>query len=763
MRSASNVNVSQKIIFNNYGWQLVYTTSSAIILDKGCNELKFICGRGDLPQIKELSIYNETRDLNTIQRLSAAYDNISGIATISQIQQNEVQQMANNVTTSIRPGYNLSQPYYYTFSITHSFPDDSYNFPSTSPKFSLYSSESVGLVGSSKAYTAYVFAEDPSVYSSSATSNSNGYLYFEGVIPGSSLFYILIEAEEEGAIGGVNLVVNNQYTYRMAVFTKTTFDINLVSETNSDMTIPKEYNIFTANLKSANEYYDADPILWLKEEVDGKMVIVDYSDNHTPMSIDYSETDSVVLAADIARFNEDSILWGANSRIIREMSSENTYNVLLSSAIADVYNCDTCDIYHSNRNTFETLTQYRFEDRERDDLIESGAFINAANCYSFTVGYYENYFNDPTGGEAALEWFDDLYSNQTVSTHFGYYKRDDDAIKYTRIDSNDSISIADDAVIDIYAHKSSTGSWSSVSHASIRHSSDGIAHGYDWESKMGIGGKQIYHPRYRIGEIYGDTVAHYKIDPRVEEPTFGLMTASSSPYQILCEISVTAEEEGILSGIINNQSLNNTNNFDALYAEWAEPGINKLVELYNTGSHKNSAYQSLIQQLNNMPNGYVMLFDEYLDGDDIAALIIKDIFENPQSEYYTLWQDVVFAPIENNIVRSSRYNVTKFIKEVLQSISDAAELVESEVGVLSASEITIGTTATTIEVVCNAKTASDYSVSIISIVDSRLVAQLPTQSVAEGIYNHSFSVSSGIYIVTYIVDGVTYSKKIIIS
>lgn len=723
----NKVETADKITFNQPGWQAITTKNRSVKLMKGNNTISFISNGKDLPQIKNIKIFDGR---NSIAPMRATPD----IKKISSKKETVSTKEGSGYIYLYRPGVSLNQPYSYTFFLPLYYESGDrasfYGPTANDPSYGMYES--------TVEYNVYLFNESPELFSVSNTSN-NKYLYWQVEIPYTGLYYLLVEAKESGISGAVTLMIDGNTMYRHSIVSNTTQYV-AKDTPNHDFhsQLDSCYHIFTVNSKSCDKYHEADPCLWLKKrKTDGTEIIVAYNDNnHIPC--DYE--------------------WGKNARISTKLSGDprdkkiSPYTVLLSSTSPLYFANDTCDLYHSCWSTpaSNNLTMSDFPYLRRGDVIESGEATNDYNCIALTLGLNRAWiFPNPV--DNSIEWFDKLYNNEYVMMGYGWFKRPEGSLKYTREGATE-----ENSVIDIWGVEQGDSIF--LTHGSIRKNSDGIPHGYDWESKLGPNVK-IFHPRYALRESsYGNVVAHYRIadNQSVNSNSIqgrAVISAINGEFMV-DNIFLTPEEERMLNSELSNLPATVKEEFDGLYHKWKE-----FVDSHSYSSDiwhymKCIEYDRLLSFINSHKGSVVLVYDKFVNEDFMAAVLIKGLTTIPNTTYEAIWNNLM----NDRTIKTSRANITLFIKSALQEQRKeiAQQLLDNNKAINITAEKSL------IKISTNAGESVIYSVLIMNLINNRILEISPTRKLSNGMYTDEYPVEPGIYSVTYTIGDNTKSKKVVV-
>ena len=737
----NGVTLPNPITFNTCGWQSASTIGNAVTLNEGDNTVQFISSRDDVPMIREVKI------LSSNIRYSYSLNRDIERTRFSQ---------QNNQRTEIWDYYS-SRPLYRNGIDTTSY----YNTFILPIEYER-GDRAVFYVPNNNAtvdFNMYLFYRDPNIYSKSATCNENRYLFFEDVISVGGTYFLLLEAKNEGSCGGVTIVVNNSITYRNSFVSNTSFIVMKEDETTQVTNPYLPYNIFTTNLRSSDEYHDADSYLYLKQVTPEKEIVVAYSDNNSvPSDFD----------------------WGNNARIRTHLRG-NRYKVGLCSTYPSYFTPDRCDIYHSFWNSVDTMalpycyiltnfegndTIYSFHNNfpnlRYEDVIESDT-AGQYNCYAWVAGLNRiEIWLSTTDFVRELRWFDSLFLNDTVSNYSGYIARPPGSIRYVRSYPGDP-----DAVVDLWGDVDNEGNPISIGHASIRNTTNTPKHGYDWESKDCSSGPRFFHPRNALGGgVYDTIVASYRIHPEDltrtnNTPEILMYSAISEGTLVVEDITLTDEDESLLTQKSQSQATYSMDRFELLYNQWME--FLKPYERYcNFALFKDSVYYPQIRDyVISNPDVEYKVYKKFADGDIPALVLMKDIASIENSRANKVWGKTIDAPLEEGFMRTAWSNVNLFIKTMLQ---DEETVISPQSGIIRSNEDDVEIIAINcgVSVTVGLDKISKYSINAVNVQTSQQIVLLPESSHQEGKETYQYSLTQGTYIIAVIIDGNINAQKIIV-
>ena len=728
----NGITLPNPITFNTYGWQPANTIGNAVTLNEGDNIVEFISGRDDVPMIREVKKFDAT-----IQNFTTSVMSLRNNISSSQMSRDGFVWDYYSSRPVYRDGMEINQPYYNTFILPIGY--------GRGDIATFYVQSNTSTVD----FNMYLFNIDPGVYSKSATCDSSRYLYFQDLIPIDGIYYLLLEAKNNGECGGVTIHVNNDVVYRNAFVSNTSFDVFKGDDINQVTNRNLPYNLFTTNLRSADDSREADSFLYLKQEPEpGKEIVVAFSDNNRVVS-DFD--------------------WGNNARIRTYLADMARYRVGLCSMYPSYFIPDTCDVYHSFWNSVDT-TYYsnpsfhnRFPNLKYEDVIESD-IAGQYNCYAWVAGLtrIEVLLNSNSMDEG-LELFDALFLNDTLPHALtGNIARPPGSIRYIRSFPGD-----ENAVVDIWGDFNDRGEIIRMNHGSIRNTINTPMHGYDWESKDGLG-PRFFHPRFSIGgNFYGERiVASYKIHPEDlsktnNSPEFLMYNAISEGSLIIEDIVLTDEDKLLLEQNITPQTTYSTDRFETYYNQWIEYA-KPLRRYSNFALFKDSVYYPQIRDyiLSN-PEVEYRVYKKFADGDIPAIVLMKDIASIENTKAKRVWDEIFETPLEKGVMRTTWSNVNLFIKTMLQEDNDVTQ---TETGKIRSNEndVVVASISGGVNIRIGLEKISKYVIKLINYQTSQQSILLRESIHQPGIENYQYSLNPGIYIISVEIDGNINAHKVLI-
>ena len=767
--SVNGIRRVEPIFFSTYGWQFAYLRGDFVNLNAGDNIVQFISGRDDVPQIKEVNILDDNTTNPFIHNLMSTTSNVEEVINENE-QEDDLNYIDSNRYIYIDPNEPLYRPgieslikYVYTpiidLYITHKIdPNTGERLPLIVDLIAPISSNLNDQYESTIDYNAYLFYKsDPSVYSKSFYTENHHFFCLDNRLPTEGEYCLILEPKSSYMSGFATIIVNDVIYQHCYMYPNMTVEVKRKDEANNIFISSQDsiFNMFTTNhLYTDTITHTPDPILYLKQRV-----------------ITGQDTSSIIVAYNDDNNVETTFDWKKNARIRTKLDSTKQYFITTCSSLPYIHrtNVDACVLYHSYWNNIDTTfyigendyLSKRFPLLVHEDAIESDTG-GGYNCYAWSAGTtYSDIYPRSSSFEQDIEWFDALYNNLVVETaHSGYFCRPEESIRYTRTNPGD-----EDAVIDLWGSIDENENPIRVNHASIRNTVLTPMHGYDWESKDGMG-PRFYHPRTSIGGgDYNKIVASYKI---LEEdlskigntPEMLIYNALAEERMTIEDIKITEEEFRLLS---QKQSVYSyrSSNFEKNYINWIN--FSKQTKFLNDFNvYRDSIYYpNLIEQINSIPSLEYYVYKKFAEGDIPAVVLIEDIASKENSKAKEIWEKIMKAPLIEGIVKTTWSNVNLYIKTMLQDESietlpqtgktrsneDNVEIIAINNGV----KITIGFDK-----------ISTYSIKAINMQTTQEL-QLHTKSNhQEGSEIHEYQLPKGIYVIAVIINENINAQKIIV-
>ena len=784
--SVNGIRRVEPIFFSTYGWQFAYLRGDFVNLNAGDNIIQFISGRDDVPQIKEVNILDDNTTNPFIHNLMSTTSNVEEVINENEqeddLNSHDFQRYiySNSNRPLYRPGIESLIKYVYTpiidLYITHKIdPNTGERLPLIVDLIAPISSNLNDQYESTIDYNAYLFYKsDPSVYSKSFYTENHHFFCLDNRLPTEGEYCLILEPKSSYMSGFATIIVNDVIYQHCYMYPNMTVEVKRKDEANNIFISSQDsiFNMFTTNhLYTDTITHTPDPILYLKQRV-----------------ITGQDTSSIIVAYNDDNNVETTFDWKKNARIRTKLDSTKQYFITTCSSLPYIHrtNVDACVLYHSYWNNIDT-TQYMeialhdisyydiidgdsvlvnfnagdtikyfsklYPNLKAEDLIESDIASENYNCYAWSAGMIYKFLP-----RFSVEEFDLLYSNQEVVTTRGRYKRPSQFPIYTRDNAT-----YENAVVDLWGYINTRTNEYIIEHATVKNPYSGIPNGYDWESKDGYRSR-FFHPRMAdLG--YNNLLIHYTLAPGQENIKYsyeGIIYSSIAEGEMIIEdVQLTEDEKSLLSQNISTVSTYEINRFEQYYNQWREYAKTKL-HYSDLEYYKDSiVYPCLVDYILSNPGEEYKVYKKFDEGDYFAAVLIKDISSVEDTRAKKVWDKIMNAPLENDIVRTSWGDIRLFIKTMLQDESietlpqtgktrsneDNVEIIAINNGV----KITIGFDK-----------ISTYSIKAINMQTTQEL-QLHTKSNhQEGSEIHEYQLPKGIYVIAVIINENINAQKIIV-
>lgn len=371
-------------------------------------------------------------------------------------------------------------------------------------------------------HTVYIFSKsNPDVYSWSM--RSNGSYITGGNIPITfdDEYRILIRSYISPRAGYCDLNVNNEYFYNRV-------PVPMSQSYSSAYFTGDEKHIFTSNSTG-------DPMLIVEENnfpSVGK--IVAWNDNGV---------------------KEGDFDWRMDAHIRKALGDsmwDHVYNIYVFNSSSENPN-GVCDLYMGccNRDLFFESLYDSFPNLKKADIIRASSetYDNKYNCISWAAGITSFWHWPP---DVSSPYYD-------VDPLTSFDKFFEDA-GLTRNNAN-----KENAIVALWGIVNNKGLLE-YKHASVT-KGDGLAHGYDWESKLGAA-ERIFHPKYALEDSSYGRILHYYTTPWRSR---NLSNVIKKEY-----IGFDSAEVELIHDFISKIDKDVLSEFSILYTEWENVTYNTI-------------------------------------------------------------------------------------------------------------------------------------------------------------------------------------------
>ena len=136
---------------------------------------------------------------------------------------------------------------------------------------------------------------------------------------------------------------------------------------------------------------------------------------------------------------------------------------------------------------------------------------------------------------------------------------------------------------------------------------------------------------------------------------------------VMADAGLTIRELQLLSEIKQEVPKERQEELESAYVRWKSYCDNHRYYNYLWRYTECSEYSDLLQCLSRFPNSEYLLYDKFIRNDFLSILPIKDMALNVGGAKSALWNSIIDAPYQEGVIKTSQYNVTFFIKSVLNS------------------------------------------------------------------------------------------------
>ena len=533
-------------------------------------------------------------------------------------------------------------------------------------------------------------------YVTTSLTSLGGHAMINLVAPQTGFYYLLVTTRENNTNGRCNVTVNNT-TYQNVMISNTSLVIN-------HATAGQQYASFALN-NSGN------PIMWL---------ISGTSNNVKAWNDDYSYNSST------SDFN-----WGSSARIDGILN--NGDRILVSSKNSNV--SIITDIYAGCKKVKSDSQFINEASLKSADVLASGGKDTNYNCIAWSVGEWTTY-HEPGGLYIGSQTYEDFYAQYGLAP----------------IGATES-----NSVVDLWGSVLPNGR-KYLLHASVKAKSNPYSTGYDWESKAGAGNTyRIFHPRYSMKASYGEVLFHLRKDPSLNTLQYPV------DYRVLAFASYNQSEKEQIRMGVNHISKQNLQDFTELFCRCEIAGksiVNATVDNYELVKE----YQDIFSLCDNEPELQYVLFQKLEDRSLLALKLLKDVVVLHNID---LARDVLLQAEQNKwsddgkrIIRPIFTDAILFTKALLAQLrgenSYEDELVLSN---SSRYDIQVKDHQTTVRLAMSE--SSNVSIVCADLNGSEINYILRNKVLPEGSQYITFPMQrSGMYVVSVIIDGIVYERKI---
>lgn len=228
---------------------------------------------------------------------------------------------------------------------------------------------------------------------------------------------------------------------------------------------------------------------------------------------------------------------------------------------------------------------------------------------------------------------------------------------------------------------------------------------------------------------------------------------------IIEDVKLTEDEKSLLSQ--NIPTTYRSDRFEQYYSAWKEYAKTKF-HYSDLEQYKDTiAYPRLVNYiLSNSAEKY-KAYKKFDEGDYFSAVLIKDISSIEGTRAKGVWDKIMNAPLEGNIVRTSWGNVRLFIKTMLQdeeieTLPQTGKIRSNEDDV----EIIAGEGEITVTVQLDK--ISMYCIKAVNIQTTQEMLLLPESTHQAGKDIYKYSLAQGVYVIAVVIDGNINAQKVFV-
>ncbi|MDR0506118.1 MAG: T9SS type A sorting domain-containing protein [Dysgonamonadaceae bacterium] len=698
---------SEQIKFTKGNWQTV-TVSEKVNLQKGINIISFSTGKEEIPAIEFIRL---STDADKAKISSKKYDDYLAMAIENSLNpENKGTQTGDTLKSSSQLRADNAKNYLYLG--TSSF---SYSY------YRIHSFTANQVVS----VNAYTPASDELIIEIFSSSNPETYSWATPIhtnpsisvtIPVSGTYYVRVRPYRNYNSTVATVITNGGVETNVPVFA---VGLRAIQSTAT------VYNTFTV-LSSG------DPRMWITEYASPEKT-THYNDDYGSHG---------------GNFN-----WGVNSRIKKQFPRQ--VDAILLSSYSTNNPTGVCEVYAKCQNS--TITS-SFPNLTADDAIQSAPASTTYNCISWSGGITEYWEWPPYDASdyyvegKPLASFDLFYISERYPG-CGIYVRGG--------------ATSANSAVDLWATVTS-GNYN-YTHASIKKGADENSHGYDWESKPGSL-MRTFHPRTALSGTYGNIVEYYRNVGTWA--TYSLAEAIADGSAVLENVRFDDVEMSIINSDIEKLSSDDINTFQTLFTEWYS--TLESIPFSDPNSFKNSQYNVLLKFCQSKQEIIALVYDKLNSGEQFAMLLVEDLTLTDNKRNKSILESVKDSnkqmKITNDgatIVRSPYSNMVKYVKALLAERADKLRSANGATGLddirYSNEDIfSVANNGDGISISFRLSENAKVSVSVVNLRGEEIASLLKDRQLSLGEYNYSTNLTSGVYLVKYVVNGNVNVKKIIL-
>lgn len=373
------------------------------------------------------------------------------------------------------------------------------------------------------------------------------------------------------------------------------------------------------------------------------------------------------------------------------------------------------------------------------DNEQYDSFAWAAGMWDCVLNPSSVLFGNKFTEDDRIEYLDSIYS----------------AAGFTRTGATD-----EDCCIKVYGKVNKKGVMS-FKHAMIRKNNKEFAHGYGWESKLGLGNR-IFHTEGSLQAAHGDVIYRYK------NKRNWIFNDSCLNFQERFErenVPFNSNETDMIDEIIGDElTASEVAVFNTIYSN-AKQYMSEHA-LTNEDRFDNPFYLQLISKCASKEECIFIAYKHLTEGDQFAVNLIEDISLVSYSEFLTAMRlynnSHMTAPNGKTILRTPFSNASRLVKMILEE-----DYMNSSPAVAKASysseedAFSLSVSGHDIELSLDLQRNSKVSVYLTAL--DRQQVSYPVRNISLQQGKQSVSITApiaGMYLVTCNINGCIYTKKI---
>ncbi|MEN8229180.1 MAG: T9SS type A sorting domain-containing protein [Bacteroidota bacterium] len=407
-------------------------------------------------------------------------------------------------------------------------------------------------------------------------------------------------------------------------------------------TVTETLNWFTADLD-----INGDSHIWLEDQTGNPGEIIAYNDDWNVSS---------------------GFDWGNNSRI-RKNTSTNVRALIVSSH-SSYYPIGNCDLYMNCKNSAISNKV-----SNPNDAIQSAPSTNTYNCIAWSGGIVHSFGEHwfwPSNAGNPWNAYDQLNSPYHELFSFDNY--------YANWCDGDSILARHTGQVMNFTRMDEYQPWACVAlwgdgtnyfeHASVKKPANDQPHGYDWESKYGVGYERLFHPKDKLSG-YGSIQWYYMKTGYTTGPT----PPTKKSAIIFNTANLTTDELNLMNQMV--EAFSDKTRFEELYEFWKNTWDDPdLIHHSNPRMFaKSKQYKALLDYCENLGReAWPLVFKLFLEGEELNLLLIEDL---TKKEYLWKMVDILRKQnqesITNHTIPSQRANYIYYIAALLGELEKELE------------------------------------------------------------------------------------------